>query len=393
MRLLGCAAGVAMGLIAATANAQHHGGGGGGAAQHATGTQGQGGGAQHSGATQRGGAGGSDTITVYDRTRNPAADAARSKAAAGDCKAALDDFDEALRRSIDPTLYRDRGSCHEKLGDVYPAIDDYRAYLSQSPNAPDYDKYRERLDDLIKAASQDLAPNLGRGGDFESEMRGGITDGSTPAARPKSNDDKDKDKDDNTDKEKPKPNDDRALSVIEYEEERDKVADKGALRKGKGFFLGAYLYPRYVANPYNFGFGQGVGARAGYSLNSWSSLFLELGYMAQLSGGDAERADGFTTMFAWEMRFPFDRWADNQFVFSVGGGYENLTNNTLGQAYASFVARGRAGWRHVFGPGFGLDILADGGFMGTAPISPPPGASSFGVGAFVGGIVAVDVGF
>ncbi|HEY2370231.1 MAG TPA: hypothetical protein VGH87_27735, partial [Polyangiaceae bacterium] len=82
-----------------------------------------------------------------------------------------------------------------------------------------------------------------------------------------------------------------------------------------------------------------------------------------------------------------------QFVFSVGGGYENLTNNTLGQAYASFVARGRAGWRHVFGPGFGLDILADGGFMGTAPISPPPGASSLGVGAFVGGIVAVDVGF
>lgn len=358
--------GVAFGLIAATASAQRAGGGG---------------------------AGG---VLTLDRARNPAAEAARAKAASGDCKGALDMFDEALRRSIDPTLYRDRGACHEKLGDVFPAIDDYRAYLSQSPSAPDYDKYRQRLDDLIKSSSQDLAPSLGRGGSYESEMRGGVIDGSTPAAKPKSVDDKDekeKDKDKDADKQKPKPNDDRPLTAIEYEEGRDKQADKGAIRKGTGFVISAYLYPRYVANPWNFGFGQGIGARVGYSLNSWSSLFLEIGYMAQLSGGDAERADGFTTMFAWEMRFPFDRWADNQFVFSVGGGYENLTNNLLGQAYASFVARGRAGWRHVFGPAFALDILADGGFMGTAPINAPSGTQGFGVGAFVGGIVAVDVGF
>ena len=367
MRPLSCAAGVAFGLIAASASAQKP---------------------QNAG----GGAGG---VLTLDRSRNPAAEAARAKAATGDCIGALDLFDEALRRSVDPTLYRDRGSCHEKLGDVFPAIDDYRAYLSESPNAPDYDKYRQRLDDLIKQSSQDLAPSLGRGGDFESEMRGGVTDGSTPAPKPKSDDEKaekekEKDKDD---KERPKPNDDRPLSAIEYEENRDKQAEKGALRKGKGFVFGAYLYPRYVANPWNFGFGQGVGARVGYSLNSWSSLFLEIGYMAQLSGGDAERADGFTTMFSWEMRFPFDRWGDNQFVFSVGGGYENLTNNLLGQAYASFVARGRAGWRHVFGPAFALDILADGGLMGTAPIDAPAGSKGFGLGAFVGGIVAVDVGF
>ena len=365
MRLFGCAIGVAFGLIAASASAQQRGGG-------------------------------TSSITTYDRSRNPAAESARAKAAAGDCKAALDQFDEALRRSIDPTLYRDRGVCHEKLGNVYPAIDDYRAYLSQSPNAPDYDKYRQRLDDLIKSSSQDLAPNLGRGGDFESEMRGGITDGSTPAKRPKNDDgkvdDKEKDKDKDAEADK-KPNDDRPLNAIEYEEGRDKQANTGAMRKGKGFIVGAYLYPRYVANPWSFGFGQGVGVKLGYALNSWSTLALELGYMAQLSTGDASRADGFTTMFAWEMRFPFDRWADNQFVFSVGGGYENLTNNNIGQAYASFVARGRAGWRHIFGPSFALDILADGGFMATAPIDAPAGSTGFGVGAFVGGIVQVSVGF
>jgi tetratricopeptide (TPR) repeat protein len=363
MRLLGCAVGVAVGvavgLVAASANAQQ----------------------------SRGGV----TFSL-DRSRNAAAEAARAKAAAGDCKGALDLFDEALRRSIDATLYRDRGVCHEKLGDVYPASDDYRAYLAQSPNAPDYDKIRQRLDDLIKSSSQDLAPSLGRGGDFDSEMRGGVTDGSTPAPRAKSKDDG-KETEKEKEAEKAKPNDDRPLSAIEYEENRDKQTNKGALRKGTGFVIGAYLYPRYVANPWSFGFGQGVGARACYALNAWSSLFLELGFMAQLSNGSASRADGFTTMFAWEMRFPFDRWADNQFVFSVGGGYENLTNNVLGQAYASFVARGRAGWRHVFGPAFALDVLADGGFMGTAPINAPSGSQGFGVGGFVGGIVAISVGF
>jgi tetratricopeptide (TPR) repeat protein len=331
-----------------------------------------------------------------DKSRNAAADGAHAKAAAGDCKAALDLYDEALRHSVDPTLYRDRGMCHDKLGNVYPAIDDYRAYLSQSPNAPDYDKIRQRLDDLIKSSSQDIGPTLGHGGTFDSEMRGGMLDGSTPVqSKPKDKDTKDDD-DKNTDKDKEPSHakdDKRPLTAIEYEEDRDKQANKGAMRKGTGFVIGAYLYPRYVANPWSFGFGQGVGVRAGYALNSWSSLSLELGYMAQLSSGEASRADGFTTMFAWEMRFPFDRWADNQFVFSVGGGYENLTNSLLGQAYASFVARGRAGWRHVFGPSFALDILADGGFMGTAPINAPSGTQSFGVGGFVGGIVAISVGF
>src|SRR5450755_1666012 len=91
----------------------------------------QGGGAQVHGT----GLGGGAVTFSLDKSRNAAADAARAKAVAGDCKGALDLFDEALRHSIDPTLFRDRGSCHEKLGNVYPAIDDYRSYVSQSPDA------------------------------------------------------------------------------------------------------------------------------------------------------------------------------------------------------------------------------------------------------------------
>src|SRR5256885_15342176 len=125
MRLFGCAVGVAFCLIGARVGAQQ----------------------------SRGGV----TFSL-DRSRNAAAEAARAKAAAGDCKGALDLFDEALRLSIDATLYRDRGACHDKLGDVYPLSDDYSAYLAQSPDAPDYDKIRPRRDVLVKSSSQDLPP-------------------------------------------------------------------------------------------------------------------------------------------------------------------------------------------------------------------------------------------
>jgi hypothetical protein len=36
-----------------------------------------------------------------------------------------------------PTLRRDRGPRHERLGHPYPARDDYRAYLTAEPNAPE----------------------------------------------------------------------------------------------------------------------------------------------------------------------------------------------------------------------------------------------------------------
>src|SRR5258708_37253383 len=50
-----------------------------------------------------------------------AADAARSRARQGDCKAALDLYDEALRTGTDPDIRRDRGLCHATMGNVFPA--------------------------------------------------------------------------------------------------------------------------------------------------------------------------------------------------------------------------------------------------------------------------------
>ena len=70
---------------------------------------------------------------------------ARARMRNGDCAGALDFFDQALVSSIDPTLYRDRGLCHEKLGDPYPAIDDFRQYLTGAADAADSDDIRQRL--------------------------------------------------------------------------------------------------------------------------------------------------------------------------------------------------------------------------------------------------------
>src|SRR5262245_9221853 len=79
-----------------------------------------------------------------------AADAtlARQHVRTGDCARALNAFDSAIRSSSDPTLRRDRGLCHEKLGHPYPAIDDLRAYLTERPEAPDADQIRQHLSQL-----------------------------------------------------------------------------------------------------------------------------------------------------------------------------------------------------------------------------------------------------
>ncbi len=332
-------------------------------------------------------------VLRFEKSRSAVAEAARAKAAAGKCQEALDLFDDALRHSIDPTLYRDRGVCHEKLGNVYPAIDDYREYLAQEPNAPDADKFRQRLQDLLKDASQDISmSHVGAGGSFDSEMAGGMSNGETPS-KPKSGDEGKQDdgaaaaaKVDVRDEGKP-------LSTIEHDEDRDAEANKSPLRLGRGFVLGAFLYPRYVFNKYDFQFGQGIGVKLGISLGATSTIALELGYMNQLSTGTASTKDGFNAVFGYELRIPFDRWADNQLLLGAGAGYENITDGGIGQTYASLLVRGRAGYRHVFGPAFALDFVAEAGLLGTFPIDAPAGTSAFNAGAFVGGQVIVNVGF
>jgi hypothetical protein len=325
--------------------------------------------------------------------RNPAADAAHAKAIAGDCKGALDLYDEALRHSVDASLYRDRGKCHEKLDHIYPAIEDYRTYVSEAPNATDADQVRERISELIARSSQDMAPGMGTTGGYDYEMQGGLQNGETPVVVNAHG---------NTagvvvgaeasETQKKQPEETGSVAEIQYQETRDREAHTGAARAGKGFVIGAFYYPRYVfGDPYTFKVGQGVGGRLGWAFAASSTLFLEVGYMNQLSDGTNLVKDGLMTLLGYEARIPFDQWSSNQLVLAAGAGYENLVFGLYGQTYACPVGRGRVGYRHVFGPSLGLDIAVDGGFMAIIPLNNTTTQVS-GAG-FIGGIVALNVGF
>ncbi|MGH7328367.1 MAG: hypothetical protein ACREJX_08460, partial [Polyangiaceae bacterium] len=136
--LLACAISAFV-CVPVTAFAQRHGGGGGG------------------GGTASGKGGGNNAPSgkiVVEHNGGTYEALARSRAAAGDCAGALDAYDAALETSVDPELHRDRGICHEKLGHPYPAIDDYRFYLTYRPNAADAESIHERMDNLIAEVNQ-----------------------------------------------------------------------------------------------------------------------------------------------------------------------------------------------------------------------------------------------
>jgi hypothetical protein len=84
---------------------------------------------------------------------------ARDAAARGDCTAALSQFDAAVaKRREDASLRRDRGLCHEQVGNLQPARDDYGAYLSMDPGAPDAPRIQARYDAVAARAQESAEP-------------------------------------------------------------------------------------------------------------------------------------------------------------------------------------------------------------------------------------------
>src|SRR5580704_16264109 len=136
----------ALTLAASTAWAQRHGGGGGGL------VTGSGAGAS-SDATRPGGYKTPPLILEKEQLGTVQVTAlGRTRMRGGDCAGAIDAFDTVLRTAVDPTVNRDRGLCHEKLGHPYPAIDDYRVYLTARPEALDAEGIRQRLVQLEQSA-------------------------------------------------------------------------------------------------------------------------------------------------------------------------------------------------------------------------------------------------
>mgnify|MGYP000980430830 CR=1 FL=1 len=317
--------------------------------------------------------------------------AARARARAGDCAGALPLFDSAIRNTIEPTLRRDRGLCHEKVGHVFPAIDDYRAYLQGRADAPDADQIRDRLAKLEEqagvggssapAAKDDDSKSGGEAGASVSVGSGGASAkaGASSYAPPK------------RDKQAvlgPKAGEaDRSYDYYAAQERELDAADASALRYGTGPVLGAYvMIPRYA-----FGrggtseMGYSIGGTLRYSTSPTITLMSEIGFAAYGKSGDATTVSGPLLFAGVELRLPISKMASDQIVLGGGGGYEHYTVAGSKAATNLLLGRFRLGFRHVFGPQFGFELFADGG-----PAYETEGGETLGV---IGGSFAFVVAF
>ena len=324
-------------------------------------------------------------------------DVARKRMANGDCAGALDAFDAALRTSTDPTLRRDRGLCHERLGHPYPAIDDYRAYLTVSPGATDADSVRERLEKLeqqtlgYSSASTDVPGDVEGGASQQasaSQRRGtakasaSVSLGSEGVAGRGSEHRED----------------------LDYAEREDDPLQT-SLKRGKGWSVapffsehkwgvspGGIASSSYSGSPFGDAgtWSESVGIEARYSVGPSGALLLEAGYEHFNSTAiDSAVVSGLTSQIGFEWRFPLNPEYTNQLFLAPGLGFEHLVVQP-GDAQSSstslggFVPRVRFGWRHLLAPSAGIDVSIDGGSVNFFSYSHFPYDSNNPTGYLIG---------
>ena len=303
------------------------------------------------------------------------ASVARSRARAGDCQGALSGFDAAINKTIEPTLRRDRGLCHEKLNHPFPAMDDYRAYLTARPDAPDSDQIRQRLAALeeqqgIGGPSSQSVKDKDDGGGGKAEASGEASagggkaeasgsvsiggSGSSSSKGPKSS--------------RAKADDDgggsgKGFDYYAAQEKKADDADNSALRYGEGFIIGAFLhFPRYfVGDGATSDAGYGVGGTLRYALGGALTLTSEFGFAGVGTGGSNTSASGPLLAAGVELKIPITRYASDQILLKGGLGYERYTVSGTRVATNGLLGRFAVGFRHVFGPSLAFDLLFDGG--------------------------------
>jgi hypothetical protein len=313
--------------------------------------------------------------------RDPALEAislGRTRMAKGDCAGALEAFDAALRTSVDVTVHRDRGLCHEQLAQPFPAIDDFRVYLTALPDAPDSDDIRTRLNQL------EIANGLGGTGTGGTSTAGGkvadhedpfaveATPGKGGVAVAAGAGDKSR-----------AGNYDEELVLNEKWDE----AESSPVRRGTGLSFGAY--GRGYGGSADGLSGYGVGATIRGSVSRVSTIYGEVGYVTYRAGSDNDTGDregGLSLGLGYEARIRLDQFATNAIILAGVLSYERVTDTNTRAVANLLNPRAKLGYRHVFGPGLGVEIgaevaqpldLAD----GTAPVT------------FFGGTLAILVGF
>jgi hypothetical protein len=297
-----------------------------------------------------------------------AANAARERMNAGDCAGALDKFDQALEEQRnEPTLYRDRGSCHDRLGQPYPAIEDYRSYLTMAPDAPDADAVRgrlERLQDQVAGRSA-AGTSEGPSAPEASAPSGSSADEDTP---PKENamtgvySDSDDGAEAGRKVDKVKPAAD------------DGEIPRSSLRADRGWALAPFVAARkWFRDGRSFGDGETwaecIGGQLRYSLGARGAILLEAGYERfDTTDVDVETVSGLTSLLELELRFPLNARYDDQLLLSPGLGYEYLSyspgagSNFSEYTEGAITARLRISYRHMLAEAVALDVSIDGGF-------------------------------
>jgi hypothetical protein len=271
--------------------------------------------------------------------------AGRARMRNGDCAGALDAFDAALRTATDPAIHRDRGLCHEQLGDAYPAMDDYRVYLSAEPDAPDADAIRARLARLEQQSlGHSSAPS--EGAEF-SASAGVAGAGETGRKRDR-------------------------LEYVEHDHDEQ----RSPLRRGTGVSLGPFvaLHKWWTSTQASFGdnatWSESVGLAFRWSVSASGAFLVEAGY-EHFNETVVATIQGLTSQVGFEFRIPFDDAYDDQFLIVPGLGYEFVQYSPT-QAGASnanggaLVPRLRLGWRHMLTASSALDLALDGGAKAVA---------------------------
>lgn len=332
-------------------------------------------------------------VMLHDLEASRQIQVGRARLKQGDCKGALDAFDASLKGSNDPTVRRDRGLCHEKLGHPIPAIEDYRVYLTALPDAQDAPDIRERLERLRGDPAADEKPEivedptLKKGGarasfsvkaNSDGVSAGGDTSGGGPGV------------DVAPSKEMNGHDAARVLDRREKLEARQLESNGSALRKGTGPVLGVAVGPRFWAfENSNRGVDPGymVAGTIRYSTGPSMSVHGDVGYTSIQGQGTASTFGGLSLLGGLEWRIALDPYVTDALVAGVGLAYERYKVDSAGLVFSLFMPRGRFGYRHVFGPSFALEATADVG-MGFGSIVDRD-ASSFTVVAFGPNVGAV----
>jgi len=271
---------------------------------------------------------------------------ARARMRNGDCAGALEAFDAAVNVTIDGTIRRDRGLCHERLGNAYPAIDDYRYYLTLEPDATDADSIRARLVRL----EQDTYGH-------SSASSGDTPDAAQPAPPPS---------------ETVAPRRPKRDAMEQVEHDHDELSSP--LRHGTGWAIAPFFAEhKWAYSGASFGDGdtwsECVGIQLRWSVTRAGALVLEGGFEQFNSG--AANISGLTSQLAYEGRIALDPEYNDQIFIAPGVGYEYFTlSPRLAGATATsggaFVPRVRFGWRHMLATSTSLDLALDGGLTAGA---------------------------